>query len=185
MRTHGTITRWNDERGFGFISPAGGKAEVFVHISAFPKDGIRPQVGELISYMVEAGQDGRQRAVGVMRPGQRTVQRPSPGPSRSRTPGRRSQRPSLARKFATSVTPVLVVSLALYAWSRFETDAPAEAPDRLGLVEEPTAQYSCDGRTMCSQMGSCAEAEYFIRNCPATEMDGDGDGVPCERQWCN
>ncbi|HWL62907.1 MAG TPA: excalibur calcium-binding domain-containing protein [Steroidobacteraceae bacterium] len=38
---------------------------------------------------------------------------------------------------------------------------------------------------MCSQMGSCEEAKYFIRNCPGTEMDGDGDGVPCERQWCN
>jgi hypothetical protein len=38
---------------------------------------------------------------------------------------------------------------------------------------------------MCSQMTSCAEATYFIRHCPGTQMDGDGDGVPCESQWCN
>jgi len=43
----------------------------------------------------------------------------------------------------------------------------------------------CDGRTHCSQMTSCAEAKYFLRNCPNTRMDGNNDGVPCERQWCN
>jgi hypothetical protein len=41
--------------------------------------------------------------------------------------------------------------------------------------------FSCDGRTMCSQMNSRAEAEFFIQNCPNTEMDGDNDGRPCER----
>lgn len=41
--------------------------------------------------------------------------------------------------------------------------------------------FSCDGRTMCSQMNSRAEAEFFIQNCPNTQMDGDNDGRPCER----
>ncbi|WP_276203654.1 excalibur calcium-binding domain-containing protein [Dechloromonas denitrificans] len=45
-------------------------------------------------------------------------------------------------------------------------------------------RFQCDGRTHCSQMTSCAEATYFIRNCPNTQMDGDGDGNPCESQWC-
>ena len=44
--------------------------------------------------------------------------------------------------------------------------------------------FRCDGRTRCSQMKSCEEATFFIRNCPGTKMDGDRDGVPCERQWC-
>ncbi|HHX35109.1 MAG TPA: excalibur calcium-binding domain-containing protein [Gammaproteobacteria bacterium] len=52
------------------------------------------------------------------------------------------------------------------------------------LAPAPTSQFSCDGRTHCSQMRSCAEATYFLRNCPNTKMDGDGNGVPCERQWC-
>ena len=47
------------------------------------------------------------------------------------------------------------------------------------------SQFSCDGRTHCSQMRSCAEATYFIHSCPNTKMDGNNDGVPCERQWCN
>jgi len=45
--------------------------------------------------------------------------------------------------------------------------------------------YTCDGRVWCSEMTSCEEAKFFIRNCPGTKMDGDGDGIPCERQWCN
>lgn len=50
---------------------------------------------------------------------------------------------------------------------------------------EPVAQrFSCDGRTHCSQMTSCDEAMFFIKNCPNTQMDGNGDGVPCEKQWC-
>ena len=42
----------------------------------------------------------------------------------------------------------------------------------------------CDGRTRCSQMTSCAEATWFLKNCPGAQMDGNHDGVPCERQWC-
>jgi hypothetical protein len=37
---------------------------------------------------------------------------------------------------------------------------------------------------MCQQMTSCAEATYFLNNCPGTKMDGNHDGVPCEQQWC-
>ncbi|UBB19101.1 excalibur calcium-binding domain-containing protein [Comamonas odontotermitis] len=33
-------------------------------------------------------------------------------------------------------------------------------------------------------MTSCQEATFFLENCPSTKMDGDGDGVPCERQLC-
>lgn len=44
--------------------------------------------------------------------------------------------------------------------------------------------YRCDGRTRCSQMRSCAEATFFLKNCPGVKMDGNNDGVPCEQQWC-
>ena len=44
-------------------------------------------------------------------------------------------------------------------------------------------QFSCDGRTHCSQMNSYEEALFFLRNCPNTQMDGNNDGEPCERQF--
>lgn len=46
------------------------------------------------------------------------------------------------------------------------------------------AGFRCDGRTRCSQMHSCAEARYFLSHCPGVQMDGNHDGVPCEKQWC-
>ena len=47
-----------------------------------------------------------------------------------------------------------------------------------------TASHVCDGRQHCFPMTSCAEATYFLKNCPGTKMDGDHDGVPCEDQLC-
>jgi hypothetical protein len=47
-----------------------------------------------------------------------------------------------------------------------------------------SSSFKCDGRTRCIQMTSCEEAKFFLRNCPNVKMDGDGDGIPCEDQWC-
>jgi endonuclease YncB( thermonuclease family) len=59
---------------------------------------------------------------------------------------------------------------------------PAANAARVAAV---AGNYRCDGRSYCSQMKSCAEATWFLRNCPGMKMDGDRDGVPCETQWCN
>jgi hypothetical protein len=45
-------------------------------------------------------------------------------------------------------------------------------------------RYTCSGKIYCSEMTSCAEAKFYLQNCPGTKMDGDNDGVPCEKQWC-
>jgi len=50
---------------------------------------------------------------------------------------------------------------------------------------QPTTTFTCDGRKYCSQMTSCEEATYFLKHCPDPRMDGNNDGVPCEKQWCN
>ena len=47
-----------------------------------------------------------------------------------------------------------------------------------------SSTFKCDGRVYCSQMTSCEEATFFLKNCPGVKMDGNNDGVPCERQWC-
>jgi len=53
---------------------------------------------------------------------------------------------------------------------------PVEAP----VYSQPTQNFRCDGRQHCSQMTSREEAEFFVRNCPDTMMDGDHDLNPCE-----
>ena len=47
-----------------------------------------------------------------------------------------------------------------------------------------TTVFNCDGRTHCSEMRSCQEARFFLDNCTNMQVDGDHDGIPCERQWC-
>jgi hypothetical protein len=46
------------------------------------------------------------------------------------------------------------------------------------------SSFKCDIRKYCTQMTSCAEAKYFSSKCAGVKMDGDGDGIPCEDQFC-
>jgi cold shock CspA family protein len=176
MRAHGNLSRWNDDRGFGFITPAQGSAELFVHISAFPRDGIRPRIGELVSFEVEPGNDGKQRAVRVQRPGRSAPMHRARGRELpASTPG----------PIGAVIGLLIVGAIGLYGYSTV-TSRQTAAPVELSAPAKPSVvDWSrCDGRTRCPQMTSCAEATYFIQHCPATEMDGDHDGVPCEDQWC-
>lgn len=59
MRYVGRITDWNDDKGFGFVTPNGGGDRAFVHIKAFERKSPRPVAGQLISY--EPQKDGRGR----------------------------------------------------------------------------------------------------------------------------
>lgn len=68
---------------------------------------------------------------------------------------------------------------------RQQAAAASSAQPAAPLAAAPQGRFKCDGRTQCSQMKSCAEATYFLTNCPDAQMDGDKNGIPCERQWCN
>jgi uncharacterized membrane protein YsdA (DUF1294 family)/cold shock CspA family protein len=58
----GTIKFWNDEKGYGFISPDNGGEDVFLHIKSFNKRSHRPEIGHVVSYDTSAGEKGRLRA---------------------------------------------------------------------------------------------------------------------------
>lgn len=186
MRAHGTLVRWNDERGFGFIAPAGGGDELFVHVSAFPRDARRPTVGEAISFEVEVAPDGKRRAVNVWRPDAR---RPAAGERSRRTPAasRSGGRP---RPALVTIAVLLLGVLAAGAFAHYRgvlPGAPAAPSAPAASLPQPITApplFRCDGRRHCSQMRSCEEARFFLANCPNTEMDGDHDGEPCEQQWC-
>jgi len=61
---------------------------------------------------------------------------------------------------------------------------PATSTPNASTTTNKSPNYTCDGRTYCSQMTSCEEATFFTNNCPDTKMDGNNDGIPCEKQWC-
>lgn len=74
----------------------------------------------------------------------------------------------------------------LNAAEKRKREAAASAPSMRASAPSPPliSGFSCDGRTYCSQMTSCAEAKYFLAKCPGVKMDGDNNGIPCEKQWC-
>lgn len=65
MRFTGTLTTWNDDRGFGFIEADQGGQEVFVHIKAFGARTGRPQLRQRVTFEVELNRDGKKRAKNV------------------------------------------------------------------------------------------------------------------------
>lgn len=65
MRLDGRLHDWNDARGFGFVTPAGGGERAFVHIRAFGGNARRPVDGDRLGYAVGIDARGRRNAVSV------------------------------------------------------------------------------------------------------------------------
>ena len=292
MIKQGKITSWNDDKGYGFITPSSGEGQVFVHIKAFKYQARRPEVNRLVNYLLSTDNQGRICAAEVIMPAAAVVEKND------------QDNRKLSNIFAGlflgivaiccifGIAPLwafvlyLVISLMTYIFYYFDKSAAQKgewrtpentlhllalfggwpgaliaqqilrhksqkkafraffwvtvvlnicafiilttpnaaktleslhkakediqsipitqiatpepiatqdsvvvektvAAPRPLVASEPVAQkFSCDGRTHCSQMTSCDEAMFFIKNCPNTQMDGNGDGVPCEKQWC-
>ncbi|SMX38866.1 cold-shock protein [Maliponia aquimaris] len=63
---NGTVKWFNTTKGFGFIQPASGGKDVFVHISAVERSGLTGLAdNQKVTYDVEAGRDGRESAVNL------------------------------------------------------------------------------------------------------------------------
>ena len=61
-QSYGILTEWNDERGYGFITPNGGGQKVFLHIKSLLPSARRPVAGEVFFYKLTADAKGRPRA---------------------------------------------------------------------------------------------------------------------------
>ena len=63
---NGTVKWFNATKGFGFIAPEGGSKDVFVHITALERAGIRSlDDGQAVTFDLESGRDGRESATNL------------------------------------------------------------------------------------------------------------------------
>ncbi|MBE7214174.1 excalibur calcium-binding domain-containing protein [Shewanella benthica] len=195
----GILVRWKNDKGFGFIEPetANGK-DVFIHISELKHMARKPMVGDSIEYRAQQQADGKIKAInasieGVAVISASTTPRRASNANQSKSSQRRSKSSSII------LIPLLIIlGLGVFGFKRYEalseqSNAPIQVTHE--LHQEPTAEqiqwtqpkesFRCEsGKQYCSQMRSCAEANFYNNNCPGTKMDGDGDGIPCEKQHC-
>lgn len=166
MRYRGEISEWRDDRGFGFITPVGGGERVFVHISAFGR-GRRPRLGDLVSFEVGPRGERGPRATNA---------------SFLRTGGT-APGTGVKRYLLHAATLSLFIAFAFFSYTRSER--PRNSPPPAAVEgSAPGTAFTCQGKRTCGEMTSCEEARFYLENCRGVEIDGDGDGIPCESQWC-
>ena len=200
----GRLVRWDDDRGFGFIRSGfirsdNGQNDIFIHISAFPKNiSHRPLVGDTIFYELGTDSNGRIRAVNARIAGVSIASSPRQNINNTR----RNRNHENRNPLLTFVIAILILSFFVIIFvnkyqsvisntgrSNFVNESINQTPvittnSPTPLFAEPTqTQYSCSGKVYCDQMSSCEEALFYQTHCSGTKMDGDGDGRPCE-DWC-
>ncbi|MDC7710524.1 cold shock domain-containing protein [Vogesella indigofera] len=191
MLYHGTISRWHDDKGFGFITQDHTREELFFDLSDCPPDGVRPQVGFVVYFQRQQGANGKVSARQVQ--GKVFTAPPAASPPLQPldyvlTPA--APRHSHSRVHGIVLLLLLTAGVAGYA-SFASRSSAAPASSAVGTARPAatpataTAGFRCDGRQHCSQMNSLQEAAYFLQHCQDTRMDGDGDGQPCETQFAN
>ena len=89
----------------------------------------------------------------------------------------------------------ILIALCVAAFQHFyKSDAAKPTSSISSIIDDstpsPTVEtnssssvFSCQGKTHCSEMNSYAEAKFYLDNCPGMKVDGDNDGIPCERQF--
>ena len=201
----GIIISWNDERGFGFIEPEDKSKNVFVHISVIKQGTRRPKVGDVIHYQLTMDQEGRLRASNayIENIEYMTVeQHPFPAAQgndvhyypaprnvikqwtfQQGNHRKESKSSTWIYRFISILGLILIGVYGTDYFSSHHQDDSVEYSTKYS-TNSLSQRYTCSGKTRCSQMNSCEEATFYLRNCPGVEIDGDGDGIPCESQWC-
>ncbi|WP_448970939.1 excalibur calcium-binding domain-containing protein [Neisseria sp.] len=183
----GVIVKWDDEKGYGFIRIDGGNKEIFCHISDFSPRNPRPEINEAVGFEVVSDDKGRFSAQQIRYLNQERAV--SPGYRKKHRKDEESPT-SIVQVVLSLLVGLLLVSAIGYKAYQYvsekltpkqeNTPVKTQVLPEIKRQQPDSSPYRCDGRQHCSQMTSCEEAKWFVRNCSDTKMDGDGDGIPCE-----
>lgn len=174
MRFQGVIVKWFDEKGYGFIKINDVAEQIFAHMSAFPTAQSKPKLNELVTFEIAEGAKGQQaynvqyvnRARHVIKPV-------------------RYETPKSKKNYSGLIIMAMFGFLILNLMSpKNPSIKPSGSDVAQPHVSADHQNFQCRGKSKCSEMVSCDEAVYYLKHCPGTVMDSDGDGMPCEDQWC-
>jgi len=177
----GQLKRWNDGKGFGFIGLENGQSDIFIHISALKKINRRPIIGDVVIFQVETDGNGKKRAVNAKIEGVTAIQ----------AKARRKNVKTKNNKFVSQLISImLLIFIGMFVFSKIveKSDSSVVKSSSISFSRDRVknaSNFTCRGKTYCSEMSSCEEAKFYQNNCQGTKMDGDGDGIPCESQWCS
>ncbi len=171
------LKQWDDEKGFGFLAATKGEKDIFIHISALKRMSRRPIVGDIIYYRIYTDANGKCRAINAKIEGVMA--------------NRRGIKKRKDKGASTFIPLLLLIFIGILSYGYFfqgnilKENISLKDGWKPVFVAKNQTNYSCNGKVYCSEMTSCAEAKFYQNNCSGTKMDGDGDGIPCERQWCS
>ena len=183
----GKLKHWNEEKGFGFIGLEHQSKDIFIHISSLKKMSRRPLNGDIIIFEIHIDSNGKKRAVNCQ------IQ----GVAKKTQHKNRYKKQENNHKSLLYFVIFLIITVFIYMnyaknlnFNSSSLQIPLSLNSSVVDLKEKidsisTNSYTCErGKIYCSQMSSCREAKFYLRNCPGTRMDGNHDGVPCESQWC-
>ena len=193
----GQLVRWLDDKGYGFIKQDSGEQDIFIHISALKGMSRKPIVGDVIHYQIGFDKSGKSRAINAKIEGvsqaltlaafeERKIFKPSTTKVKPYSTPANFIKPQ--KRF--NLLPVLIaIGVVAVSYKALTKRKDFTDPANISPVEYQKADYNreprfqCQGKVWCSEMTSYEEAVFYVRNCPGTKMDGDGDGIPCESQF--
>ena len=73
---------------------------------------------------------------------------------------------------------------APWDWRKKTCPASATAPVPAPTSPPASGGFTCSGKRYCREMTSCEEAKFYLTQCGVRTLDGNHDGIPCEKV-CN
>lgn len=182
----GQITQWFDDKGFGFIYCPDMPFEVFAHVSRFRRGYRRPKVGDKVEFQIEWNNEKANASAIVLL---------NVSPLRKRI-SIRTMLPIIVIFITMALLYLLLKNQLSTSYShtlpRYQTPS-YQTPRYERVIQQPqrysaptpqrvNVTFTCQGKTHCTQMTSYKEALFYLKYCPNVKIDGDRDGMPCERQ---
>lgn len=126
----GTLVRWNDSKGFGFIKTEQDSQDIFIHITELKHMKRRPVINDTIHFETETGSDGRNKAVNANIKGVDSNQQSAKEPEKANPKSNPSSFPKLVF--------IMVFMLLLAYGYKYFTENSSDTSDTQSVITVPT-----------------------------------------------